>query len=75
MLACESRCSDGTSLAFIERTYRCSEQSRRKAVTQSHGTTARFAPGPPGRQRVEIPDPASIQPPASSLGSICGAVL
>jgi hypothetical protein len=32
--------------------YRCSEQTHRKAGTQSHGATADRPPRPPGRQRI-----------------------
>src|SRR5947208_536460 len=33
---------------------RCSEQNRRKAVTQSYGTNATSSLRPPGRQRVDL---------------------
>ena len=39
---------------------RCSEQSRRKAVTQSHGANANFSPSQPGRQRKRSPDQGSL---------------
>src|SRR6185312_9332424 len=42
---------------------RCSEQNRRKAMTQSYGTTATPLPSPPGRQRVD--------PNGSTLAALC----
>src|SRR5258705_377215 len=42
---------------------RCSEQNRRKAMTQSYGTNATPLPSPPGRQRID--------PQGSTLAACC----
>src|SRR5438132_459742 len=70
--------------------YRCSEQSRRKAVTQSHGATAGSPPpslaGPPAKHRWRpfcLRDPAGGytvwvrplgKPDGSSKTALCGTV-
>ncbi len=67
--------TDGTVRSFRDplsavgfQTYADSEQSRRKAVTQSYGATAVEPPGPTSRQQAML---AARLVSAMNLGDVC----